>query len=160
MLGIVPDLRLGAAKIGDVGDAADDETTAVRKDEPVLAGDDGAHGTGRIGKQFLVDVGLAAFENQPVLGAEDVRLFLRHEIVVGLADQLLGAMPHQRAHRLVHQDEPAIRVLDEKRMRHRIDDAAERIEVGEQGWARSRHAGSAHVETTERAVSDLFLSNL
>ena len=151
MLGIVPDLRLGAAKIGDVGDAADDETAAVRKDEPVLAGDDGAHHTGRIGQQFLVDVGLAAFENQPVLGAEDVRLFLRHEIVVGLADQLLGAVPHQRAHRLVHQDEPAIwsslmkNVCGTASMMLRsASRSASRV------CARSRHAGSAHVEKRQR----------
>jgi len=159
VLGIIADLRLGPTEVGDIGDATDDQAGAVGQHDPVLAGDHTADSPGGIGKELLVDVGIAAVNDQPVIGAKDVGLGLWHKVVVGLADQLFGAVPHQVAHGLVHQDEAAVFVLQEDRVRHRIDDAAQSAELGERGLPRFRH-DTGPVQMTDTRNNRSLLNNL
>ena len=68
-------------------------------------------------------------QDQPVDPLENVGVLLRHEGVIGLADQALVRMPHELAHGCVQHHETQLVVLDEDRMRDGVENPAQGIEI-------------------------------
>ena len=122
VLGVVPDQRLGPAKIADVGDAPDDQPGAVRQDEALLLRDDCPQASFAVGEQLFILVGGAGPQNPEVVAPVHVGLFVRHEIMIAPADQLGIGAAHELAHRLVNDREPCLVVFDKDRMGYGVDD--------------------------------------
>lgn len=120
---------LALLELADIGDAADDKACAIGEARPLLARHDGPDLPVGAWNEFLVLIDFTRLKNQPVDPLEDVGMLLRHEGVIGLADQSFVRMTHEFAHAAVQHHETQLVVLDENRLRDGVENAAQGIEV-------------------------------
>ena len=120
---------LALLQLADIGDAADDKAGAIGEARPLLARHDGPDLAVGAWNEFLVLIDFARLQHQPVDPLEDVGMLLRHEGVIGLADQSFMRMTHELAHAAVQHHEAQLVVLDENRLRDGVENAAQGIEV-------------------------------
>jgi hypothetical protein len=102
---------------------------------------------------LLVLVDLPGLQHQPVHGLKHRCIFRGNEIEIGLADQVLVRMAHELAHALVHGHKAKIFVLDEHRLRYRIENVPQQTRVDLQqrlcgfvASALSRHESISNTE--------------
>ena len=140
VVGEVAAVCLGLPELGDVGDDRDEQRYAVADMDQPLARYDRADVALGVGELLFVLVFAAGGEDKVVDRPEDLRLLARDEGEVGLADQLLLWMPHELAHRVVHDHPPVLPVLDEHGTGDHVDDLLKRLEAAEYLVGRHRLA--------------------
>ena len=112
--------------LGDVADHADEKPLSGRIDVAGLARDDRAHlSAGQVAQGFLVHILLAGIEDTGIHLPEDRDLVLGEHVVAILAEEALSRTADDRAQRVVDEHETPLVVLDEDRVRDRVDDAVE-----------------------------------
>ena len=112
------------AEVADVGDAADEQRFAAGQSKARFSRDDRPLFAGAVGERLLVLVYLAVTKHASVVLAKDFRLLHRKEIPIEPANHLVVPPAHEFAHRIVHDHEPTVAILDEYRMGNGVDDPA------------------------------------